>query len=276
MRKYLESGSFFFAERCAWDISTRMGETNWIQAEKSAPKSRGLNPLESYDDRFVWNTSLLKPLLTFRAGLTQDMRIALDEQALILPVIQGFVGSTAISSGSWKDDGTPELAALGMISRLSWKRAGVRFRTRGIDDDGNVANFVETETILAVAGVCYSYVEVRGSVPLFWSQPESGLQTLQQKVQITRVSLRSPYRPSQGLSRFSLPKLPNRHSTNTSLIYSSIIMRSTPSIYLDRKMQNQCCQTLIRHTSKPSKALSSRLRPLSSRQYIQVWARCCL
>ena len=30
-----------------------------------------------------------------------------------------------------------------MISRLGWRRAGTRFNTRGVDDDGNCANFVE-------------------------------------------------------------------------------------------------------------------------------------
>ncbi len=30
-----------------------------------------------------------------------------------------------------------------VISRLSCKRAGTRFNSRGVDDDGNVANFVE-------------------------------------------------------------------------------------------------------------------------------------
>jgi len=40
-------------------------------------------------------------------------------------------------------DGTPTIATLALISRLSWKRAGTRFNTRGVDDDGNCANFVE-------------------------------------------------------------------------------------------------------------------------------------
>jgi hypothetical protein len=35
------------------------------------------------------------------------------------------------------------MATLSLISRLGWKRAGTRFNTRGIDDDGNTANFVE-------------------------------------------------------------------------------------------------------------------------------------
>lgn len=37
-----------------------------------------------------------------------------------------------------------------IISRRSRYRAGLRFQRRGIDDDANVANFVETETIMRV------------------------------------------------------------------------------------------------------------------------------
>ena len=40
-------------------------------------------------------------------------------------------------------NGTPVVATLSLISRMGWKRAGTRFNTRGIDDDGNTANFVE-------------------------------------------------------------------------------------------------------------------------------------
>jgi len=35
-----------------------------------------------------------------------------------------------------------------IISRRSAKKAGTRFYARGIDDEGNVANFVETEQIM--------------------------------------------------------------------------------------------------------------------------------
>lgn len=34
-----------------------------------------------------------------------------------------------------------------LISRLSCERAGTRFTTRGVNDDGHVANFVETEQV---------------------------------------------------------------------------------------------------------------------------------
>jgi hypothetical protein len=73
-----------------------------------------------------------------------------------------------------------------LISRLSCKRAGTRFNARGIDDDGNVANFVETETVFwSPSSVCFSYVQVRGSVPVFWEQV-AGLIPGQQKISITR------------------------------------------------------------------------------------------
>ncbi|KAG4222282.1 Inositol-1,4,5-trisphosphate 5-phosphatase 1, partial [Phytophthora cactorum] len=75
---------------------------------------------------------------------------------------------------------------LTVISRLSCKRAGTRFNSRGIDDDGHVANFVETETIYwSPSGVLFSYAQVRGSVPVFWEQTP-GLIPGQQKITITR------------------------------------------------------------------------------------------
>lgn len=68
-----------------------------------------------------------------------------------------------------------------LISRRCRYRAGTRYFRRGIDHDGNVANFNETEQILLVAGskedssseeggVQLSFVQIRGSVPVFWGE----------------------------------------------------------------------------------------------------------
>ena len=61
---------------------------------------------------------------------------------------------------------------LALISRRSKYRAGTRYNRRGIDEKGNVANFVETEQILVSnqTGQMASYVQTRGSIPLFWKQ----------------------------------------------------------------------------------------------------------
>lgn len=48
------------------------------------------------------------------------------------------------------EDGDAALVDYILVSRRSRDRAGLRYQRRGIDDDANVANFVETETIMRV------------------------------------------------------------------------------------------------------------------------------
>jgi phosphatidylinositol 4-phosphatase len=89
-----------------------------------------------------------------------------------------------------------------LISRRSRFRAGTRYFRRGIDHDGHVANFNETEQIAIVpyhadpneAATTLSFVQIRGSVPVFWAEinnlqykPDLQIMDLQDSV---RVSLR--------------------------------------------------------------------------------------
>lgn len=106
---------------------------------------------------------MLTPLLPFRDHLPSEARAVLDSSHLLTPVIRGHASSTKCRVGL-----TPGIMTL--ISRLSCRRAGTRFNARGIDDEGNVANFVETETIIATDEWVFSFTQIRGSVPLFWEQ----------------------------------------------------------------------------------------------------------
>ena len=45
-----------------------------------------------------------------------------------------------------------------LISRRRHGQAGTRYLSRGLDDDGNVANFVETEQILMYRDLTFSHV----------------------------------------------------------------------------------------------------------------------
>lgn len=71
-----------------------------------------------------------------------------------------------------------------LISRRSIHRAGLRYLRRGVDEDGNVANSVETEQILSpqswdsTDGRIYSFVQYRGSIPLFFSQSPYSLKPI--------------------------------------------------------------------------------------------------
>ncbi|KAJ8973053.1 hypothetical protein NQ317_011333 [Molorchus minor] len=107
--------------------------------------------LERADQRFIWNGYILQP---FRS---------LGLQKFCLPLMHGFVSiNQCVINGhnfTWA-----------IISRRSNLRAGTRLFRRGVDKDGNVANFVETEQIVEFQGDRSSFVEVRGSIPLFWQQ----------------------------------------------------------------------------------------------------------
>lgn len=58
----------------------------------------------------------------------------------------------------------------GIVSRRSVHRAGTRLFSRGIDATGNVSNYVETEQLIEINGDRSSFVQTRGSIPLFWYQ----------------------------------------------------------------------------------------------------------
>ncbi|VDN06935.1 unnamed protein product [Thelazia callipaeda] len=107
---------------------------------------------------FFWNYSLLTDLYDDEGFPT------MGTEEWIMPVCQGFVAERTLLI-------EPEAELkVALISRRSINRAGVRYLKRGVDENGEVANFVETEVILAVFGHCLSFVQVRGSVPVFWTQ----------------------------------------------------------------------------------------------------------
>lgn len=54
-----------------------------------------------------------------------------------------------------------------LISRLSCTRAGTRFNSRGVNDDGNVANFVETEQIVISNNKFTSFIQIRVIIVYF-------------------------------------------------------------------------------------------------------------
>lgn len=131
---------------------------------------------------------MISPLVQFRSRLMPQEREALDSSRILTSAIRGFCKTMTIpqSSSPLKASRSGMPSFLTLISRLSCRRAGTRFNARGMDDNGNVANFVETETTFwSPTGVLFSYAQVRGSVPVFWEQA-ADLIPGRQKITITR------------------------------------------------------------------------------------------
>jgi len=147
---------------------------------------------ETADDRFFWNKFLQSRLTDSSiSDLNNDM------SAYVLPVISGtFDTRTVMVSG--------RKLQLYLISRRSRFRAGTRYFRRGVDHDGHVANFNETEQIATVpsqadpneAATTLSFVQIRGSVPVFWAEvntlrykPDLQIMDLPDSVEATRRHL---------------------------------------------------------------------------------------
>ena len=129
----------------------------------SAQKSRQMDT----DPQYFWNKLLYLPYI--RSG------VALN--SWLVKLMLGSVEIRTVYSGA-----TQIRAAL--ISRLSCNRVGTRYHTRGLDDDGHVANHVETEQLVFTDNDVSSFVQIRGSVPLFWEQP--GVNVGSHKVKFSR------------------------------------------------------------------------------------------
>ena len=66
--------------------------------------------------------------------------------------------------------GNVEPVRLSLVSRRATGRVGTHYHSRGIDGYGHVSNFVETEQVLQSGRRLASFVQVRGSIPLYWRQ----------------------------------------------------------------------------------------------------------
>ncbi|KAJ7385551.1 Phosphatidylinositide phosphatase SAC2 [Desmophyllum pertusum] len=166
-----DSDSFFYSP--SGDL------TNTLQRQFSG-KYNTADPLWTRcDKRFFWNEFMVKELLISEDPLAHKW---------ITPIIQGYC-KIAHCVNTFEDDDAeegeerntppfpPEEFELVLISRRSVYRAGTRYRRRGVDDNGDVANYVETEQfvydnhIICTKTHNVSFAQVRGSVPVYWSQP---------------------------------------------------------------------------------------------------------
>ncbi|ESP04692.1 hypothetical protein LOTGIDRAFT_135750 [Lottia gigantea] len=155
VRKLLSSGTFYFSwcqSGIPWDLS--------LCAQRKHQD-------HETDNRFFWNRLLHVHL----------KRYGIDCDQWLIKIMCGAVEIRTIYAAHRQ-------AKACLISRLSCERAGTRFNVRGTNDDGHVANFVETEQVIFLDEQVSSFVETRGSVPLFWEQP--GINVGAHKVHMSR------------------------------------------------------------------------------------------
>ncbi|KCV72050.1 hypothetical protein H696_01458 [Fonticula alba] len=186
-------GSFYFAGQ-GGDLTASYARRERIR--RAAPA--GANPVV-LDSRFLWNEYMLRDIIHLFP--LHDLPAPSAHQAPpLLYLIRGFVGTHGVrpppplahSPQPALPEHLPRPALVGLIARIAHGRAGTRFLSRGVDDEGNTSNFVESEQVLvlwqpqpqpqpaaaaAPAGNrlhVLAFLQVRGSVPLHWEQAATG------------------------------------------------------------------------------------------------------
>ncbi|SPN97483.1 related to SAC1 - recessive suppressor of secretory defect [Cephalotrichum gorgonifer] len=187
------SRSFYFSYD--FDITRRWGECKPFSPD--LPLHAQVAPV------YFWNSHLLKPLISAGAesvalplmqGYVGQKSFIMDrdppqvddsepEAMEMSSFLFGGSGPTSPPNEEAKE--IPERRQseqdflVTLISRRSTKRAGLRYLRRGIDEDGHTANTVETEQILSTpwwnsssptGSKIYSFIQVRGSIPVFFTQ----------------------------------------------------------------------------------------------------------
>ncbi|RAK80626.1 putative phosphoinositide phosphatase (Sac1) [Aspergillus fijiensis CBS 313.89] len=183
LKEHLRTGPMYFSY--ALDI------TNSFQRQSQSDLS--LPMWKRADDRFFWNRFIQSDLIDFSLGEHDTTGVRLGPQPgvdpYILPVMFGMLRITPakVKSTSF---------TFALVTRRSRYRGGTRYFSRGIDDQGHVSNYNETEQIVilndATGGLSgfaggqslakeklggsgqdlqvMAFVQTRGSVPVYWAE----------------------------------------------------------------------------------------------------------
>lgn len=95
---------------------------------------------------------------------------------LRIKLIQGFIDLIDLPLKSAK--GNETAGKMLLVSKRSYKRSGSRYLRRGINDLGQVANFVETSQYLIINNTITRFDIIRGSIPLFFKQNPADLKPI--------------------------------------------------------------------------------------------------
>ncbi|KAG9036353.1 phosphatidylinositol-3,5-bisphosphate 5-phosphatase [Tulasnella sp. JGI-2019a] len=136
-----------------------------------------------YNDRYAWNHHMIECAFSNRSG--EGGETARTKSHWVLPLVYGHIDQAKLSV-------LGRMIYVTVIARRSRHFAGARYLKRGVNEEGNVANEVETEQIVHEADTTpfyrpaprtsetrsgrspspnyTSYVQYRGSIPVFWAQ----------------------------------------------------------------------------------------------------------
>ncbi|CAE6469140.1 unnamed protein product [Rhizoctonia solani] len=182
------SRNFYFSY--TYDVTSTLQHNLTKFGYKACPQ---ISQTPYFNDRYAWNHYLLSN--AFKLHEHNDGPGDWKAKSpWVIPMIYGHVDQAKLSVFG-------RIIYITLIARRSRHFAGVRYLKRGVDEEGNVANEVETEQIVSEASTTgfygpperyregisetgwvrvpnpryTSYVQHRGSIPIFWTQDITNL-----------------------------------------------------------------------------------------------------
>ena len=146
--------------------NSQQNQAKILYDKKNKNKLTNLN-LDNFEDKIkrIYMTSYKKYFYNYnlyKRFMNNDTKEPID-YTFITPIICGYVGMFDYQINN------KEVQII-LITRRSQNFAGTRYNTRGINDDGNVANYCESEQILISGDSMCSFSQLRGSAPVFFDQ----------------------------------------------------------------------------------------------------------
>ncbi|CAB1312432.1 unnamed protein product [Coregonus sp. 'balchen'] len=148
---FMDSDSFYYS--MTYDL------TNTVQRQGDTEKSN-LPQWKQVPEVDFWVTPIIQGFVQ-----VQELVVNYNES----PDEEKSSPDTPLQEITCVDDIHPRFT-VALISRRSRHRAGMRYKRRGVDTDGHVANFVETEQLIHVHNHSLSFVQSRGSLNLYKKQ----------------------------------------------------------------------------------------------------------
>ena len=155
---FLSRNNLYFSDKL--DLSISLINLNRIKEDK----------INNINNSFIFTNSIIKYCWNYELARYFDIEGMND---FIFPVINGF-----IDIKEEKENYDEEFKFI-LIGRKDTRRSGVRLLIRGADKEGNIANSCENEEIVLYKPSnkeeihLASFVQIRGSIPLLWTQEPS-------------------------------------------------------------------------------------------------------
>lgn len=150
VKKLLEDKSFYYSNN--YDISTNIQDHGLSHSLEYI--------INNADSNFIWNHSLIKEIITWRARLSLNEKSLFDNSKIFGFIIRGFAQTILIQDDIYN-------YSLTLISRISIENGTNSLSNNCISEDGKISNYVETEMITTTERFIFSYTQLSANVPLF-------------------------------------------------------------------------------------------------------------